>query len=157
MSRALTDLVIPAQPYAEAFVAALRAEGLRFSILETRRPKLVQVAYFSRGRDDYETICAKYRAAKLAIPNEAEAASIITRTMASKHLSGRAMDVVPLTERGTIPWSVRSQEIADLWLRLGEIGERCGLVWGGRWPDPAPKMLDEWGLGWDKPHYEWEG
>jgi hypothetical protein len=47
----------------------------------------------------------------------------------SKHLDGLAIDVCPtvlLKEKGWAPAS-------PLWQQLGEIGERLGLRWGGRW------------------------
>lgn len=61
-----------------------------------------------------------------------------SRTMHSMHLSGRAMDICPgifLMEKDWAPED-------PLWLRLGELGERIGLRWGGRWRRP------------DRPHFE---
>lgn len=45
----------------------------------------------------------------------------------SKHQHGLAIDVVP-TKHGKFIWHDRK-----LWLRIGTLGERRGLKWGGRW------------------------
>lgn len=47
----------------------------------------------------------------------------------SKHRDGLAIDIAPtvlLREKG---WSPAS----PLWQQIGEIGERVGMKWGGRW------------------------
>jgi hypothetical protein len=155
VSRLIKDLDPKVQPIARDFTERLASKGIRYVVLETRRPRVVQVAYYSRGRDDYETVAAKYRAAGLAIPTPIEARTIITRTMYSKHLSGLALDVVPLAMNGTVPWSVRNEQVAELWFAVGACGEAAGLQWGGRWPDPQTKQLGAFGLGWDLPHYEY--
>ena len=58
----------------------------------------------------------------------------------SNHQSGMALDLVPANSGGSPLWPVGSD---PRWLVLGEIGESCGLSWGGRWKDHP-----------DHPHYE---
>lgn len=70
--------------------------------------------------------------------NEAEQGELVregrSRTMRSKHLVGRAFDVDVLgIGRDQVPrwW----------WEEVGQVAERLGLQWGGRW-------------GWDFGHFE---
>lgn len=52
-----------------------------------------------------------------------------SRTLTSRHLSGRAFDVdVAGWNRADIP--------ASFWGVIGPYGEALGLKWGGRWKDP---------------------
>lgn len=53
---------------------------------------------------------------------------IVTYTQKSKHISGEAIDVAFL-KNGRMTYD------GD-WQKLGLIGEKCGLLWGGRWPKP---------------------
>ena len=78
---------------------------------------------------------------------EAEGKRIVTRTMKSVHLTGKAADIVPVVD-GKIPWVIGAEN-ASLWLAFGRLGEESGLEWGGRW-----KPLDRYGIGWDAPHYQ---
>lgn len=59
---------------------------------------------------------------------------IVTWTLASKHLEGRAVDLVWRTRDG-VSWD-------GPWEMLGAMAEELGLRWGGRWSRP------------DKPHLE---
>src|SRR5712692_9008639 len=52
----------------------------------------------------------------------------------SKHEDGLAIDLVPLAsfilhETSKVDWNPND----PVWLTMGTIGERLGLVWGGRW------------------------
>jgi hypothetical protein len=58
----------------------------------------------------------------------------------SKHQYGLAVDVVPMVN-GTAIW-----DNVYLWKKVGVIGERLGLRWGGRWRKP-----------YDPGHFEWTG
>ena len=63
-------------------------------------------------------------------------------------MSGKAIDIVPILNK-KIPWTVDTKEKESAWKKLGEIGESCGLEWGGKWTP-----LDCFGLGWDLPHFQ---
>lgn len=58
----------------------------------------------------------------------------------SKHQYGLAVDVVPIVN-GEAQW-----DNIVLWRKIGVIGERLGLRWGGRWRHP-----------FDPGHFEWTG
>lgn len=58
----------------------------------------------------------------------------------SKHQYGLAVDVVPIVN-GEAQWHDKA-----LWLKVGLVGEKLGLRWGGRWRHP-----------FDPGHFEWTG
>lgn len=60
--------------------------------------------------------------------------SIVTYAKAgdSAHQYGIAYDCVPL-RFGKPVWGQTAKIDADLWERVGEIGESVGLEWAGRW------------------------
>lgn len=58
----------------------------------------------------------------------------------SKHQYGLAVDVVPVID-STAVW-----DNSALWRKIGTIGEKLGLRWGGRWRKP-----------YDPGHFEWTG
>ena len=143
------DALLPSvKKMALEFLKKLDLAGIKYSVIETRRSQAVQDAYYSQGRDSPETIAEKRKKAGLYAISDAEAKRIVTKAKVSKHTSGSAVDIAPVID-GKIPWTVDTKTKADLWRRMGEIGESCGLVWGGRW---IP--LDSFGLGWDLPHFE---
>jgi len=106
-------------------------------VSETLRELAVQMAYFSRSRMNVSYVQAMYKAAGLYAIGPAEAARAATWTLESKHLSGEAIDLVP-TREGK-PWWAAPEEV---WERMGTIGEKHGLAWGGRWKNT------------DNPHFE---
>lgn len=108
------------------------------AISETKRDLSVQMAYFVRGRMEYKYVRQFYAAAGLYDISEAEAKQIVTQTLNSNHMSGKAADFVPVKD-GKIWWNAP----AEVWNVLGEIGEANGLKWGGRWKDFP-----------DSPHFE---
>ena len=131
------------------FINKLKEKEIKFAVLETWRDPLVQKAYYAQGREDYDVVCKLREIAGLPIITEDEARRKITNTQFSKHTLGKAIDMVPILSTGIIPWKIKDASTAALWLSIGEIGESCGLIWGGRW---EPKGL--WGIGWDPAHYE---
>jgi peptidoglycan L-alanyl-D-glutamate endopeptidase CwlK len=58
----------------------------------------------------------------------------------SRHQYGLAVDVVPMVD-STAVW-----DNVVLWRKVGVIGEKIGLRWGGRWRKP-----------FDPGHFEWTG
>ena len=112
-------------------------------ISETLRELSVQMAYYSRGRmTQIEDVKAMYKAAGLYTLSSVEATQPITWTLQSNHATGHAADLVP-TIKG-VAWWRAPQKVWDI---MGEIGEKHGLLWGGRWP----------GRQKDSPHYEMKG
>lgn len=106
---------------------------------EARRPVAFQMAYWTRGRLLADDVKAFFKAAGLWNITEAESAQTVTWTLESKHIVGKAVDLVP-TKDGVTKWWTPPRRV---WERMGEIGEAAGLQWGGRWKDKS-----------DTPHFE---
>lgn len=132
----------------EKMLHFLDAEKISYKIIETLRTNKVQQAYYAQGRNQIYTVNALRKEAGLWVIDEATNKQIITWTLKSKHLEGKAIDIVPIKD-GKIPWNINTQEIANLYLRIGAVGESVGLEWGGRW-----KPVDKFGVGKDAPHFE---
>jgi peptidoglycan L-alanyl-D-glutamate endopeptidase CwlK len=136
------------RPYFEDFIGRLEQQGLRYSIVETLRTKEVQEAYYAQGRRALCEINELRKKAGLYLLGAEEGKKIVTKTMESVHLTGRAADIVPVIA-GKIPWNI-SKDNAELWLAFGRLGQEAGLEWGGAW-----KPFDRFGIGWDAPHYQY--
>ena len=96
---------------------ACKSQGIELEIVEAFRTHAKQGEYFGMGR--------KY-----------------TRSLGgqSKHQYGVAIDVVPMVD------DVPQWDNQHLWKKIGMIGEKLGLRWGGRWRAP-----------YDPAHFEWSG
>ena len=94
-----------------------RARGIELAIVETYRTHAKQHEYKNMGGD--------YTTAKAG---------------QSRHQYGLAIDVVPIVKSKPI-WNS-----AQLWRKIGSVGEKLGLRWGGRWRNP-----------YDPGHFEWTG
>jgi len=94
-----------------------RTKGIQLALVETYRTPTKQTEYKKMGR--------RY-----------------TRSTAgrSKHQYGLAVDVVPIVD------SIPQWRNMRLWRKIGPIGEKLGLRWGGRW-----QRL------FDPGHFEWTG
>lgn len=107
MSRKLDDLTSRFRPLAVEFLARLTEARIPIVIIDTLRTPAEQAANIARG---------------------------VSWTTRSKHLIGEAIDVAPFEEwrvngANKLLWDAKHPQ----WQRIGEIGESCGLVWGGRW------------------------
>jgi peptidoglycan L-alanyl-D-glutamate endopeptidase CwlK len=145
--RKINLLAPEVRPYFEAFLSRLDQAGLRYTVTETLRTQTVQEAYYAQGRKPLEEINGLRKKAGLYLLGPEEGKRIVTKTMNSIHLTGRAADIVPVAD-GRIPWNITA-ESAPLWLEFGRLGQESGLEWGGTW-----KPLDRFGVGWDAPHYQ---
>lgn len=132
----------------EKMLHFLDAEKITYKVIETLRTEATQQAYYAQGRMPLYTVNSLRKDAGLFVIDESTNKNVITWTLKSKHLDGKAIDIVPVVN-GRIPWNINSQEIADLYIRIGKIGESVGLEWGGRW-----KPIDKFGVGKDAPHFE---
>lgn len=108
------------------------------TVVETKRTLAVQMAYYSRGRMNAKDVKEMYRVAGLYALSTEEANTKNTWTLESKHIEGKAVDIAPM-KNGVIWWNAPE----EVWQTMGEIGESCGLKWGGRWKDCK-----------DTPHFE---
>lgn len=101
-------------------------------VSESKRELATQMAYYSRSRMSVNDVKKMYKAAGLYEISDQEARIANTWTLASKHLDGLAVDFVPCDINGNLWWSA-PKKVFDI---MGEIGENCGLKWGGRWDTP---------------------
>lgn len=141
----ISDLDLSVQKrFQEAWDAMNKSDKLKelgaesVAINETKRDLEVQMAYFVRGRMDVKYVKQFYAAAGLYDIGEVEARTICTNTLRSNHMSGKAVDFVPV-RNGNLWWNAPDV----VWQTMGEIGEAHGLTWGGRWKELA-----------DTPHFE---
>lgn len=98
-------------------IAQCKKKGIELAVVEAYRTHAKQNEYKSMGK--------KY-----------------TRSAGghSRHQYGLAVDVVPVVD------SVAQWNNHALWKKIGLVGERLGLRWGGRWRHP-----------YDPGHFEWTG
>lgn len=107
MSRALDDLAPVFRPLAVELLARLAEAGILVMIIDTLRTDAEQADAIARG------------------------VSWVTH---SKHQDGLAIDICPFDT-----WSLHGADklrwdASDpVWERIGLIGEKLDLVWGGRW------------------------
>jgi hypothetical protein len=107
VSRALDDLDPRFQPVAMVLLARLVEAGIHVLIVDTLRTPEEHAANIAAG---------------------------VSWTIRSKHLDGLAIDICPyetyaLRGPDKLNWNPED----PIWTRIGVIGERLGLRWGGRW------------------------
>jgi D-alanyl-D-alanine carboxypeptidase len=102
MSRDLNDLDPQFLPKAKAFLDRVAAEGIAVTIVSTRRTPEEQADAIRRGT---------------------------SKIKKSRHLEGRAIDIVPTHLMQEKLWAPRD----PIWERLARIGELSGLKAGFRW------------------------
>lgn len=98
-------------------IARCKAKGIELAFVETYRTHAKQNEYKSMGKKYTRSGGGK-----------------------SKHQYGLAVDVVPIVN-GEAQW-----DNLALWRKIGTMGEKLGLRWGGRWRYP-----------FDPGHFEWTG
>lgn len=87
-------------------------------------------------------------------PEEQAAAVAVgnSKVAHSKHQDGLAIDVVPYTIYALHGDDKLQWDTHDLiWAKIGDIGEKLGLRWGGRF-----HPLNGVGIGWDPGHFEYQ-
>lgn len=104
------------QELARELLRRLHDEGWVFKVTSGNRTQSEQDRLYAQGRT--------------------AGGPIVTWTRHSRHIGGRAFDITLFTHDGTPCWE------SPAYRRAGEIGQRLGLVWGGRWQTP------------DEPHFE---
>jgi hypothetical protein len=100
-----------------ALIKICKAKGIELAFVETYRTHAKQNEYKGMGKKYTRSGGGK-----------------------SKHQYGLAVDVVPIV-KGEAQWHDKA-----LWLKIGVVGEKLGLRWGGRWRHP-----------FDPGHFEWTG
>jgi len=119
-------------------------------VLETRRLREVQIAYHLRGRAPVDEVRIVFAFCGLWAISDAEARTINTQTLYSKHLDGLAADIAPAKD-GKAWWSAP----LEVWQMIWTIAEdECGLdaCAGGKW-----QAWKKDGRPWDLPHIEYRG
>jgi hypothetical protein len=101
----------------QMLIAKCKTKGIELMVVETYRTHAKQ--------HEYKTMGKKYTSSAAG---------------RSKHQYGLAVDVVPVVD------SVAVWDNALLWRKIGAVGEKLGLRWGGRWRKP-----------YDPGHFEWTG
>lgn len=119
-SRKLTDLHPQMQPMVTRFLANARAAGIDLLVTCTYRSNEEQAALYAIGRTKPGRIVTRAKPGR----------STHNNTLNGKP-AALAVDVVPL--RGGKPvWGTAGADGA-LWRQVGELGEKVGLEWAGRW------------------------
>lgn len=116
-SRKLTDLHPQMQPMVTRFLANARAASIDLLVTCTYRSNEEQAALYAIGRTKPGRI----------VTNAKPGRSTHNNTLNGKP-AALAVDVVPLRD-GKPVWSASD----PVWKRVGEIGEKVGLEWAGRW------------------------
>ena len=114
----------------------------RYIVYEGRRSKETQEAYYAQGRRSLVEVNTLRRAAGLYLLRSEKDNYQITWTLASKHLDGLAMDVVPVDGAGNPTWDLA--HFREAFEAIRDCGSAAGLECGADWP--APKT--------DWPHFE---
>ncbi len=106
-SRRLDDLSPRFQPLAIELLARCVEQGFAVFIVETRRTEAEHQANLAKG---------------------------VSWTTHSKHIDGDAIDLCPFEQYALHGPDKLQWDAADpVWQKIGAIGERLGLRWGGRW------------------------
>lgn len=116
--RDIKELTPPCREMVGRFLEECAKRGIPSWVFEARRTPERQAELYAQGR---------------TTPGR-----VVTWTMKSRHIDGEAVDIIFKNKKGWTwdePWK-------GAWTELGELGEACGLTWGGRWKSP------------DRPHFE---
>lgn len=128
ITRSFSCLREPFKSLAEKLLLECKRAGIDIAITETCRSTLVQQAYYAQGRKSIDEVNLLRKKAGL-VPIQKSQNTVITWTLDSPHLYGFALDFVPLVD-GKPAWNRK-----DLFTKVGELAEKIGLEWGGRWKD----------------------
>lgn len=107
MSRDIKELIPEMQELYAAFNEQMEFAGIPYIVTQTRRTPEEQAALYAQGRT--------------------KPGRIVTWTLKSKHIEGKAFDIAILDGKGKPTWDTK------LYLKPGAIGEEVGLEWGGSW------------------------
>ena len=154
-SRKISDLTPSMQMKFKKFAAAMLSKGIPFTVTCTARTVDEQVALYAQGRKKLDAVNILRVEAGLPVITEKENKQPVTWTLNSKHLidlddgnpdndQSRAFDIA-ISPGGKPVWDVKvdvNQDHLPDYIQAGEIGESCGLRWGGRFKKP------------DYPHFE---
>lgn len=116
----------------------LESLGIPYYVNETLRKRSVQGCYWLQGRVDLEVVNLFRAEAGLWPLTADENKNQITKTIKSKHIEGKAIDIAPM-KSGSPWWGAPISE----YQKIAEVMKRHGFEWGGDWKDFQ-----------DSPHYQ---
>lgn len=123
-SRKIDNCIPELQEKYILFREKMQEAGIDFILTCTKRTEEEQKELYAQGRT--------------------KPGKIVTWTLKSKHIEGKAFDIV-IMKNGKPVWNTNidtnSNDLSD-WQEAGLIGENVGLKWGGRFSKP------------DYPHFE---
>jgi peptidoglycan LD-endopeptidase CwlK len=132
---------------AEAADAELDLLGIKHKSISGLRTDKEQWALWCQGRKDLagvnETRAAVGWKPISAIENKYTVTRCDGYKVKSNHQGGRAIDKVPINDKGWPVWPGLSDQ---RWIKIAEIMKKHGFRWGGDWKDFP-----------DYPHYEYRG
>ena len=139
MSRALHDLTSRMRPLAVELIAQITEAGIAHLIVDTLRTESEHAANLAKGTSG--TTLSKHLPLRLRWPGGDLPAGLVPRDRDKSD----AIDLAPyavyqLAGPDKLQWNASD----PAWPVMGEIGERLGLRWGGRWRSPR-----------DLGHFEW--
>lgn len=161
-SRDINLLVPELKTLCALHIDACAKVNLRIIITCTARFYKEQVALFAQGRQILEDVNALRKLANMQAITGLENEHKVTWTLNSKHLINlddsdqfndfsRAYDIAVVAYSGKAMYdvkvSVNNNEIPD-YREVGEIGEKLGLKWGGKFRDKHGNLRP------DYPHFE---
>lgn len=111
----------------DIFLQKLKEKNIQYFINETLRTLDVQKAYFAQGREPLLIVNKLRENADLWKIKENEN-KIVTWTLKSKHLEGRAIDIVPIKE-GKLWWNAPE----EVWKSIAECAKEADLSSGYYW------------------------
>ena len=134
VSRSLLALESFTSRKAQDFIERSRGAGIELLVTCTYRDDSEQAALYAQGR----TVPGR-------IVTNARPGQSLHNLMHAGMPASRALDVVPMVG-GKPVWRTKGADLA-LWMRVGEIGESCGLEWAGRWRGALREF----------PHFQFKG
>lgn len=154
-SKDIKDLTPAMQVFFQKFKNEMDKNKISFVVTCTARTVKEQQALYAQGRQNLSEVNTLRKMAGLDPITNAEENKKVTWTLASKHIidlddgntdndKSRAFDIV-ITKNKKATWDIKvdvnENKIPD-YTEAGEIGEKIGLKWGGRFKSP------------DYPHFE---
>lgn len=145
MSTRLEDLDVRVMFMAQAGIAVMKQHGIQHVVTSTLRTADEQAALFAQGRKPLDEVNALRAWAKMRPIEEAENKHPVTNCdgvkFKSRHQSGRAIDIVPMSPFGSPEWPPAED---PRWEKIARVMKEQGFRWGGDW------------VNQDLPHYEVE-
>ena len=145
MNTKISDLMPDVSPLAQAAVDEMEMKGIPHAVTSTLRTVDEQAALYAQGRETLDRVNALRKVAGMYEILASENTYTVTNcdgvNTKSNHQSGRAIDIVPLNDRGSPIWPPHSD---PRWQPIVDVMKGRGFKWGG----------DFAGTFKDFPHYE---